>query len=84
MVQLSEIKKEIEELPKQEYNNLRQWFAEKDWEIWDKQIKEDSNSGKLDFLTKEALQEKKDKGGLNLGVSFFICLDVTSATSLNL
>ncbi|MBN1290883.1 MAG: hypothetical protein JXB48_03510 [Candidatus Latescibacteria bacterium] len=54
MVQLSDIKKEIEELPQQEYNNLKRWFAEKEWEIWDKQIKEDSNSGKLDFLTKEA------------------------------
>ena len=60
MVQLSEIKKEIEQLPKQEYVNLRHWFAEKDWEIWDKQIKKDSNSGKLDFLAKEALQEKNN------------------------
>ena len=60
MVQLSEIKKEIDELPKLEYVNLRHWFAEKDWERWDKQIKEDSNSGKLDFLAKEALQEKNN------------------------
>jgi len=60
MVQVAEIKKEIGELPEQEYINLRQWFAKKDWEIWDKQIKEDSNSGKLDFLAKEALQEKNN------------------------
>ena len=60
MVQLLEIKKEIEQLPKQEYDNLRHWFAEKDWKIWDKQIKENSNSGKLDFLAKEALQEKNN------------------------
>ncbi|MBE9594375.1 MAG: hypothetical protein IMF19_12965 [Proteobacteria bacterium] len=60
MVQIAEIKKKIEELPKQEYVNLRQWFAKKDWEIWDKQIQEDSNSGKLDFLIKEALQEKNN------------------------
>ena len=60
MVQIAEIKKEIEKLPKQEYVNLRQWFAEKDWRIWDNQIKEDSNSGKLDFLAKEALQEKNN------------------------
>lgn len=60
MLQIAEIKKEIEELPKKEYVNLRHWFAEKDWEIWDKQIKEDSNSGKLDFLAKEALQEKNN------------------------
>ena len=60
MLQIAAIKKEIEELPKKEYANLRHWFAEKDWEIWDKQIKEDSNSGKLDFLAKEALQEKNN------------------------
>lgn len=60
MAQLVEIKKEIEALPKQEYINLRQWFAKKDWEIWDKQIEEDSNSGKLDFLAKEAMQEKNN------------------------
>ncbi len=36
MAQVSEIKKEIEELTKQEYVNLRQWFAKKEWEIWDK------------------------------------------------
>jgi hypothetical protein len=60
MVQITKIKKEIEQLPKQEYVNLRQWFAEKDWEAWDMQIEEDSNSGKLDFLAKEALQEKNN------------------------
>jgi len=60
MLQIAEIKKEIEKLPQKEYANLRHWFAEKDWEIWDKQIKEDSNSGKLDFLAKEALQEKNN------------------------
>jgi hypothetical protein len=43
-------------LHKQEYVNLRHWFAEKDWGIWDKQIKENSNSGKLDFLAKEAIK----------------------------
>jgi len=53
MAHISEIKKEIEALPKQEYINLRQWFAEKDWEIWDKQIEEDSNSEKLAFLAKD-------------------------------
>ncbi len=31
MAQIAKIKKEIEQLPKQEYINLRQWFAEKDW-----------------------------------------------------
>ena len=60
MLQVAEIKKGIEALPAPEYINLRHWFAEKDWQIWDKQIKENSNSGKLDFLVKEALQEKNN------------------------
>ncbi|ADE14871.1 hypothetical protein Nhal_1747 [Nitrosococcus halophilus Nc 4] len=36
----------------------RQWFSEKDWEQWDKQIEEEAKSGKLDFLIKEAVEEK--------------------------
>ena len=36
-------------------NSLR---IELDWEQWDKQIQEDSLSGKLDFLIEEALMEK--------------------------
>ena len=35
----------------------------KDWDKWDKQIEEDSKSGKLDFLIAEALKEK-EKGTL--------------------
>jgi hypothetical protein len=60
MTKLAEIKEEIEGLPKQKYISLRKWFAEKDWELWNKQIEEDSNSGKLDFLAKEAMQENKN------------------------
>ena len=56
MVQVTEVKKEVEELPKQEYVNLRHWFAEKDWKIWDKQIKEDSNSGKLVSWLKKLME----------------------------
>jgi len=37
---------------------LRQWFSERDWDQWDKQIETDSEAGKLDFLIKEALDEK--------------------------
>ena len=41
-----------------EYAYFRQWFAERDWEQWDKQIEEDTASGKLDFLIEEAMAEK--------------------------
>jgi hypothetical protein len=58
MSKVDKIKEAIEALPKKEYVQLRQWFSEKDWQKWDKEIETDSKSGKLDFLTKEALDEK--------------------------
>lgn len=54
----SEIQTEIEALPRNEYLKLVSWFTEKDWSVWDKQIEEDSQSGSLDFLIDEALNEK--------------------------
>ncbi len=58
MSKVDEIKAAIEALPEEDCVQLRQWFSEKDWEKWDRQIEEDSESGRLDFLIKEALDEK--------------------------
>ncbi len=63
MSTVSEIKEAIETLPEKDYIQLRQWFSEKDWGKWDKQILADSEAGKLDYLIKEALEEKS-KGKL--------------------
>ena len=63
IARVEEIQIAIESLPHHEYIRLRQWFSEKDWQKWDKQIKMDSESGKLDFLIEEALDEKS-KGQL--------------------
>ena len=62
-VKVNEIKAAIEALPEEEYVRLRRWFSERDWEKWDRQIELDSESGKLDFLIREALDEKV-KGNL--------------------
>ena len=51
---------EIEDLPKAEYIELRHWFTETDFKKWDNQIEVDSNSGKLDALVEEAIQDKKN------------------------
>jgi len=59
MSRVDELKSAIEALPEDEYVELRQWFSEKDWQNWDEQIKADSKAGKLDFLIKEAKNEKK-------------------------
>ncbi len=63
MTRVHEIQAAIESLPQEDYNRLRRWFSERDWEEWDKQIEADSKAGKLGFLTKEA-SEGKAKGYL--------------------
>lgn len=63
MSKVEELKEAIESLPEQEYIQLRRWFSDKDWQKWDRQLAEDSGSGKLDFLVKEA-EEAKAKNKL--------------------
>ena len=63
MSKIDELKAEIERLPSKEFAELFQWLSEKDWERWDKQIEADSQAGRLDFLVREARQEKS-KGTL--------------------
>ncbi len=58
MSKVEELKTEIERLPQEEFTELVRWLSEKDWERWDKEIEADSESGKLDFLMREALEEK--------------------------
>jgi len=58
MTRIEEIENAVDSLPAEEYRQFRQWFLERDWAQWDKQIQADSDSGKLDFLVKKALDEK--------------------------
>lgn len=55
MSKVEEIEAAIESLSEEEYLHLRKWFTEKDWGKWDKQVQSDSESGKLDFLIREAI-----------------------------
>jgi hypothetical protein len=48
----------IASLAPEEYARLREWFIERDWEQWDRQIEADAQAGKLDFLIAEAMVEK--------------------------
>lgn len=57
MNQIKELKSAIESLPNKDFHELREWFFEKEWEKWDKELESDSNSGKLDFLSDEANKE---------------------------
>lgn len=59
MTRLEEVEKVISSLSEKEYSEFRRWFLERDWEKWDRQIQEDSEAGRLDFLITEALEAKK-------------------------
>jgi hypothetical protein len=59
MTRIEEIEQAVSSLPVDEYNQFRQWFIERDWTDWDSQIEADGAAGKLDFLCREALEEKK-------------------------
>lgn len=63
MPNIAKIQEDILALSKTDYQQLRQWFNELEWDEWDRQIEEDSNAGKLDFLIAEA-REAKEKGTL--------------------
>jgi hypothetical protein len=58
MSKLQLIQAEIETLTPDDFIYLKNWINELDEQKWDKQIEEDSNAGKLDFLIEEALLEK--------------------------
>ena len=59
MSKINAIREAIEALSDEEYAQLRQWFSERDWKKWDQEIEKDSKSGKLDFLIREAFDEKR-------------------------
>ena len=63
MTRIAKIQEEILALSETDYLQLKQWFDELEWDKWDRQIEEDSNAGKLDFLIAEA-REAKEKGTL--------------------
>ena len=60
MTQVERIQTEILALPYEEFVSLRRWFAEFEWEQWDRQIEKDSVAGKLDFLLEEAQTAKSE------------------------
>lgn len=51
------IEREIEKLTPEELAAFRAWFAEHDWQVWDREIERDVAAGLLDELAAEALTE---------------------------
>ncbi|MBD1846820.1 hypothetical protein H6F89_26120 [Cyanobacteria bacterium FACHB-63] len=55
MSTLEQIEAAILTLPPDEFQRLRQWFADLDYQRWDEQIEQDIAEGKLDALAEEAI-----------------------------
>jgi hypothetical protein len=58
MSKVDELKTDIERLSSEEVAELFRWLSEREWESWDREIEADTQAGRLDFLVREARQEK--------------------------
>jgi hypothetical protein len=63
MSKIDVLKTQIENLPSEEFAEIFRWMTETGWEKWGKEIEADCQAGKLDFLVREA-HEEKSKGNL--------------------
>ncbi len=59
MTKIEELEKKIEELSSGELSLFREWFANFDAEVWDRQIESDAADGELDSLADEAIAAHK-------------------------
>ena len=66
MRRVKELERAVVSLPEQDYDQFLHWFLERDWEKWNNQIEADSKTGRLDFLIKEAIQDKEQNKLKNL------------------
>ena len=59
MSTVEEIERAIEQLPPADLTALAAWLLKRDNDEWDRRMDEDSATGRLDFLFKEAAVESK-------------------------
>ena len=55
MSTIEEIKQAVGQLSSNDLAEFRTWFAEFDWNVWDRQLEQDVAEGRLDALASEAL-----------------------------
>ncbi|PSB00444.1 hypothetical protein [Merismopedia glauca] len=60
MTTLQDLERAVSQLSLEELAAFRDWFAEFDAEIWDRQIEEDAAAGRLDGLAEKALQHLRE------------------------
>jgi hypothetical protein len=57
MSSLEQIEAAILSLPSQDFEKLRIWFLDLDYERWDDQLVQDIKDGKLEALAEEAIAD---------------------------
>jgi hypothetical protein len=57
MTKVEALEREVESLTAEELSAFREWFIERDWQVWDQQIERDAAEGRLDELAAEALAD---------------------------
>lgn len=60
MSTVEEIKRAIEQLPKEQFRELSGWVVRRHEDEWDRQIEGDVREGKLEKFAQEALQEDRE------------------------
>ena len=59
MIHLEQVEAQIQQLNPSDFAKFRVWFREHDWQEWDRQIEQDSKSGKLKALADHAADRTK-------------------------
>jgi hypothetical protein len=57
MTVLEHIETQVQQLSPSDFAKFRAWFQEYAWQEWDRQIEQDSKSGKLKALAEKALAD---------------------------
>jgi hypothetical protein len=57
MSRVEDLEEQIRSLSSEELAQFRAWFAEFDWDSWDRQLERDAKAGKLDALADTARRE---------------------------
>jgi hypothetical protein len=60
MSTLQEIEKAVQELSPDQLAAFRAWFVEYDQTLWDRQLERDIESGRLDSLANEAIEDLRN------------------------
>jgi hypothetical protein len=57
MSRVENLEEQVKQLTAEELRAFREWFAQFDAEVWDRQFESDAQSGKLDELAARALRD---------------------------